>query len=79
MRSAYGKKGGTSANAGRTAAVYEATLPDGTVVKKRSFHIFTETAVLGCYEHNGKWAASGITDGPKDWGSQIFVDARRVS
>lgn len=75
---AYGKRGGTSAVAGKKAVIYEATLPDGQVVRKRSFYVNQESAVLGCYQHDGKWYASGIVDSPKAWGGQSFVEAKRI-
>lgn len=46
----FGKRGGTSKNAGKTAATYEATLPDGTKVTKRSYEIDTPEALLAVYQ-----------------------------
>ncbi len=74
----YGKKGGTSANAGRTSSTYEAVMPDGTVVRKRSFHVHQDDALVGCFEHNGKWHVSGVTDRVQNWGGQRFIPAKRT-
>lgn len=37
MRDEFGKSGGAGPTRGRTAAVYEVTLPDGRVMRKRKF------------------------------------------
>ena len=58
---AYGKRGGTSVNAGRKATTYVATLPDGTIVRTCSYAIDADSAWIGAYEHAGQWHASGIT------------------
>lgn len=75
----FGRRGGTSANAGRRASKYEATLPDGTVVRKRSYQVHQDTAHLGCYQHEGKWYTSGVRAEPQDWPGQQWVECRRVS
>ena len=77
-RHGYGCKGGTSANAGKKAVTYEATLPDGNVVRKKSFQVDAPEAVLGCYEHQGAWYASGIAATPQRWSGQQFVPATRI-
>jgi hypothetical protein len=41
--------------------VYQATAPDGTMHKKRSFNVTPEDgAFMGFYEHRGIWYHSGI-------------------
>jgi len=71
----YGKKDGTSANAGRKAAIYLVTTPDGVLHKKRSFQINAPIAFCGAYEHQNKWYVSGIVAEPQNWPRQIFVEA----
>ncbi len=39
----------------------------------------TAEAVLGCYQFQGVWKASGIVPEPCDWGGQIFVKVKRIS
>lgn len=67
-RSPYGKKGGTSVNAGRKAATYEVTFPDGTKARKRSFAVDTPTAWVGCYfsERESRWYSAGVALGTWD-------------
>jgi hypothetical protein len=65
-------------NTGKKAVTYEATLPDGRVVRKKSFNVDQPKAVLGCYQMNGVWQYSGIAAAPENWGVQIFVEATRV-
>lgn len=76
----FGRRGGTGPTAGRVASTYEAELPDGRVVRKRSFHIHQPEALLGCYQDRaGNWHASGIVAEERDWGRQKFIVARRVA
>lgn len=65
-------------NQNKKAVTYQATLPDGTVLKKKSFNIKSETALMGVYELNGKVTASGITDQVQDWPGQQFIKATRI-
>jgi hypothetical protein len=62
MASPYGKKGGTSVNAGRRSATYEVTTPDGAVHRKRSFQVDADEAWIGCYfsDKDQKWYAAGV-------------------
>lgn len=89
--SEYGKKGGTSKNAGKTASTYEATLPDGKTARMRSFQISSDTAYMGCYEFEGTWKAVAITAEIEHHGNrdcpiyrgracldQVAVEARKV-
>lgn len=78
MKSDFGKRGGTSPTAGATAAMYEGTLPDGSVARKKSFHLTCPDAFLGCFERGGKWMVSGVTEKPEDRPGQRFVAAKRV-
>lgn len=78
--STYGKKGQQGPIRGHQASVYEATAPDGTVIRKRSFFVHTDDAFMGVFKDStGTYVASGVTDGPKDWGAQEFVKATKIS
>ena len=44
----FGKRGGTSKNAGRTATSYTATLPDGRTIKKRSYQLDAPIVLAHC-------------------------------
>lgn len=64
----YGRKGCVGPTAGKLATRYEATAPDGSVIKTRSF--FTHAshgimAVLLCPE--GKWHANGVRRLDETW------------
>jgi hypothetical protein len=72
------KKYGIGATNGKKATTYVATAPDGTILKKKSFFIHTETALIGAFQHEGKWRASGVTEEVRDWGSQIFLEAQKT-
>lgn len=56
----YGKRGGTSKNAGRKASTYTATAPDGTILTKRSYEIDTPTAYMAAYNSHTGWSANSI-------------------
>jgi hypothetical protein len=58
----YGQKGGDGPNTGKKATIYEATLPDGSVGRKKSFHIDASDAFMSIYEHEGVWRLVGITN-----------------
>lgn len=76
----YGKKGGTSVNSGRKARIYEATTPDGTVLRKKTFQVDADTAVMMVFKDpSGTWVASAVTAEPKDWGTQQAITATRVA
>jgi hypothetical protein len=79
-RSTYGKKGQAGPTRGRQASTYRAQLPDGTVVTKRSFHIQTDKALLGCYQirGEGKWFVSGVFSAPLEQSEQIFIEAIKL-
>lgn len=70
----YGKKGGTSATAGKTAATYEATLPNGRVVRAKSFKVQADAAFLAIYlgTHTGEWHVAGVVEKTTDDGRPIF-------
>lgn len=67
MRSPYGKKGGTSATAGKRSAVYRWTMPDGTPGERRTFKVSADRAVAVCYRHADKWYVSAVYDAAPDW------------
>jgi hypothetical protein len=66
-------------NKGKQAVTYQATLPDGTVLKKKSFNIKDDVALIAAIKLNGEWFATGVTDRVRDWGSQQFFRASRLS
>jgi len=75
----YGQRGGVGATRGKKASTYEATLPDGTVVQKKSFHVDTPAAWMSTYQTtDNKWHAGGIYAETKGWENYRFVEARRV-
>lgn len=65
-------------NKNKKSVTYQATLPDGTILKKKSFNIKTETAYMGICNLNGKPTPSGITDKVQDWPGQQFIKATRM-
>jgi hypothetical protein len=65
-----------------TSSTYEATLPDGTVVRKKSSDVHQETAILGCWEFRAKWFAGMIYADSKTapLGTGLtFVEATRLT
>lgn len=72
------KKYGIGATRGKTASTFQAIAPDGNVLKKKSFHIHTDKALIGAFQHKGIWYASGVTDQVHDWGEQIFLPAEKI-
>ena len=72
-------KNGIGANRDKKATTYEAVAPDGSKLKKKSFVVHSDTALMGVFKHGGKWMASGITDEEQDWGAQIFIPATRLT
>jgi hypothetical protein len=89
----YGKRGGTSANAGRKASTYVGTFPDGSMFRKRSFEVSTDEAHVGIYQHQGEWKVAGVArtavmhdgalrpiyhEGDTPSSTQFAVTARRV-
>lgn len=72
------KKHGECAITGRKATTYTATMPDGTVLKKKSYFIHTDTAFIAAYKIQDKYIASGVTREVHDWGSQQFFPATIV-
>lgn len=63
-KSGMRQKGGTSANASRTASVYKVELPDGRIVETRSYQVHNDSAFAGCYrsQTRGVWVVSHITE-----------------
>lgn len=74
------RSGPVSDNSGKKAITYEATLPNGTVVRQKSFNVNQPDAFLGCFQDAAKrWLYSGIVATPQNWSGQIFIKARKVS
>jgi hypothetical protein len=65
-------------NKGKKSVTYQATLPDGTVLKKKSFNIKDEVALIAAIRLNGEWFATGVTDRVQDWGGQEFFRATKL-
>jgi hypothetical protein len=76
----YGKRGGTSATAGRKSALYKATAPDGRVLTRRTFQTDAPEALMIMFRLNGVWYDQGVYDTAPAWMSAtaIAVLARRV-
>lgn len=82
----YGQKGGDSPTAGKRASVYQAVLPDGSTITKRSFTVHSEDARLHIYRiprrNPNRWYLGGIyslDDGPHEFaGEPVFVPAVRI-
>lgn len=71
--SPYGKKGGTSVNAGRKASTYEATLPNGTVVRKRAFGVESPTAYIAYFKRtDGSFLAVAVVEKVTSQGAPIY-------
>lgn len=77
-RDGIGCKGGTSATAGQTSAVYEIELPDGTKIRKRTFKAQGETAVACLSRWAGRYYVDAVHDTRPTWANDTAV-ARRVS
>lgn len=76
----YGQKGGDGPTSGLKATTYEVTLPDGRLVRKRSFQVSSPEALAMCYrDGNGAWAVSGIVEEARDWPGQVPRPARMVT
>lgn len=76
----YGKRGGTSVNAGKQRARYLVELPDGTTTIKATYSVAAPAAFAAVYQHDGKWRVSAIVDEPNGWyGQQQFIPARRLA
>jgi len=81
MRSRYGKKGGTSANAGRKATKYTVPMPDGRTLTKRVFQDCGASASALIYEHDGEWFLNTVvpTHNKPGWAaSYTEVPAERI-
>lgn len=55
-----GCRGGTSATAGRRAAVYRFELPDGRLRERRSFKVSAPEAVAHLSRHRGEWCFDAL-------------------
>lgn len=58
--SPYGKRGGTSMNAGRVLSRYEATAPDGSELRKSTYNDPAPDMVMAIYYHDGRWYAASV-------------------
>lgn len=71
------KKYGIGANSGKQSSIYQATAPDVTILEKKSFNVHEDEALIGMFQYNGKWVASGVF-AEKTWSNQIFVKAIKI-
>lgn len=69
MINRYGQKGGNGPNQGKKSTLYSAEAPDGTTLKKRTFHTNELIALMSIYQHDGKWHAASIhsIENTPDW------------
>ena len=73
-----GKKGGTSATAGKKSATYIVELPDGTERQKRTFYAKEPVATAFIYEHESNWHIAAVRDDiPDNMRHYQTVTARR--
>lgn len=81
-RTTYGEKGGEGPTRGQTASVYELIAPDGSVHRKRSFHVHSDDVIGIGYTHQGKWYPNTVFDRSNipEWGNEPekWVPARRI-
>jgi hypothetical protein len=75
----YGQKDGDGPTAGKVASVYQITLPDGRVFKKRKFDVHTERAIATADEHNGKVIVAVWSGEPAWEGDFGRLEAIRIS
>jgi hypothetical protein len=75
----YGKRGGSSPTAGKKASVYQATAPDGHLLRKATYKVSVDTAVLYAYQRLGEWHAAGVRE-KRSWDMDHYtaLDARRI-
>ena len=76
----FGQRGGEGPNTKKRASTYEATLPDGKITHKKSYNVHSEIALIGCYQHDGRWQVAGVyaVDAPKVDG-QTFIEAKKMA
>ena len=75
----YGRRGGSSATAGKTSATYIVYLPNGRAERKRTFKASREWACAAIYEYEGTWYIAGVYDVvPEKMKSYARVTAERV-
>jgi hypothetical protein len=72
------KKGDTLATTGRKATYYGATALDGTRLVQRTFFITDDTALIAAFRSDGKWIATAVVTEVQDWGTQVFLPAKRI-
>lgn len=66
----YGQKGGDGPTAGKKAAKYDVTLPNGRTKRKSSFKVYESQAIAVCYLAKGEWHVNTIismTEETPDW------------
>lgn len=58
----YGKRGGTSATAGKRRRTFAATAPDGSPLKAGSFQLQGKPGPfqMSSFQHDGKWYAGSV-------------------
>lgn len=85
-RSPYGKRGGTSVNAGRKQSTYEGKAPDGSILHVRSFLVSADKAWMHISCQGGAcWYGNAVRLQPEDWSGppnspikQMWVECVKV-
>lgn len=79
--STYGRRGGDGPNTGKRKVTYAAVAPDGTRLRKGTFHNNEPTAFMYIYRHKGTWHASAVRNKEawKPVEDGLWVTATRVS
>ena len=74
----YGRKGGDGPNTGKVAAVYQAVLPDGTTLTKRTFTCTADTVIGTAYRYNDHITLQVWPDEPPADGDFGRLVAKRI-
>jgi hypothetical protein len=75
----YGRRGGTSATAGKQSATYIVHYPGGRSDRKRTFKAIQPWAIAAVYQNGGVWYCAGVYDVlPAKMNSYTRVTAERV-
>lgn len=60
MIARYGRRGGDGPTAGKKAAKYDVTLPNGMTTRKSSYKVYDPQAIAVCYQSRGEWFVNTI-------------------
>jgi hypothetical protein len=80
----YGQRGGDGPTAGLKKAIYEATAPDGSILRSGTFSADAPKAWMhiSC-ANKACWYANGVRAQPEEWGppdntKALWVECKRV-